>query len=76
MTALTSFIHAGETKLFIRRNEVFAGDVDKPDDAFATWTDFQLSKQLSLTADYIRYQHYRPGTPDQNVVLVALNVRL
>jgi hypothetical protein len=29
-----------------------------------------------LTADYIRYQHYRPGTPDHNVVLVALNVRL
>lgn len=38
--------------------------------------DFQLNKQLSLTADYIRYQHYKPGVPDQNVVLLALNVRL
>ena len=38
--------------------------------------DFKLNKQLSLTADYIRYQHYRPGTPDQNVVVLALNIRL
>ena len=38
--------------------------------------DFTLTKQLSLTTDYIRYQHYRPGAPNHNVFILALNVRL
>ena len=38
--------------------------------------DFTLSKQLSLTADYVRYRYYRPSAPDHNVIILALNVRL
>ena len=38
--------------------------------------DFQLHKNLSLSADYVRYQHYSPETPHQNVVYLTMYVRL
>ena len=38
--------------------------------------DFRISDMLSITADYIRYQHYRPGTPDQNVAYLILYITL
>ena len=38
--------------------------------------DFKINGNLSLTADYIRYQHYDMGKPHQNVVSLAVYVRL
>lgn len=38
--------------------------------------DFKINKNLSLTADYVRYQHYDAGKPDQNVVYLVIYVRL
>ena len=38
--------------------------------------DFQLTKQLSITADYLRYQYYDPAKPHHNVVYLTLYVRL
>ena len=38
--------------------------------------DFKLNKQLTVTADYIRYQHYDVLKPHQNVVFVTLYIRL
>lgn len=38
--------------------------------------DYKISDKLSITADYIRYQHYRPGSPDQNVAYLILNVTI
>lgn len=38
--------------------------------------DFKISEMLTITADYIRYRHYRPGTPDQNVAYLILYVTL
>ena len=38
--------------------------------------DFKINKNLSLTADYVRYQHYDAGKPDQNVVYLVVYVRL
>ena len=38
--------------------------------------DFKINKQLSLTADYVRYQHYDAGKPHQDVVYLTLYIRL
>jgi hypothetical protein len=38
--------------------------------------DIKLHKHLSLTADYVRYQHYDAGKPHQNVVYLTLYVKL
>lgn len=38
--------------------------------------DFKVHKNLSISADYIRYQHYAPTSPHQNVVYLVLYVRL
>ena len=38
--------------------------------------DFKVNKNLSITTDYVRYQHYEPTTPHQNVVYLTLYVRL
>ena len=38
--------------------------------------DFKISDTLTLTADYIRYQHYRPGALDQNVAYLILTINL
>lgn len=38
--------------------------------------DYKICSNLSITADYIRYQHYDPGKPHQNVVYLVLYVRL
>ena len=38
--------------------------------------DFKISKHFSVSADYIRYQHYDIDKPHQNVVYLALYVRL
>ena len=43
---------------------------------YYTGLDFKINKQLSLTADYVRYQHYDVGKPHQNVVYLTLYVRL
>ena len=38
--------------------------------------DFKVSKHLSLTVDYVRYQHYEVVKPHQNVMYFTLYVRL
>ena len=38
--------------------------------------DFKVHKNLTISADYIRYQHYAPTSPHQNVVYLILYVRL
>ena len=38
--------------------------------------DFKVSETISITADYIRYQHYRPGVLDQNVAYLILEIML
>lgn len=38
--------------------------------------DFKVSKHFSVTADYIRYQHYDIQKPHQDVVYLTLYVRL
>ena len=38
--------------------------------------DFKVNRNLSITTDYVRYQHYAPTTPHQNVVYLTLYVRL
>lgn len=38
--------------------------------------DFKVHKNLSVSADYVRYQHYSPTSPHQNVVYVTLYARL
>ena len=38
--------------------------------------DFKLTNQLTLTADYLRYQYYDPTKPHHNVVYLTLYVRL
>lgn len=38
--------------------------------------DIDVCDNLSLTLDYIRYQHYQPGKPDQNVAYLTLYVML
>jgi hypothetical protein len=38
--------------------------------------DFKINKHFSITADYIRYQHYDIPKPHQNVVYLILYVRL
>lgn len=38
--------------------------------------DFKVHRNLTLSADYIRYQHYAPATPHQNVVFLTCYVRL
>ena len=38
--------------------------------------DFKINGNLSLTADYIRYQHYDMGKPHQNMASLAVYVRL
>lgn len=38
--------------------------------------DFKITRQLTLTADYIRYQHYDITKPHQNVIFMTLYVRL
>lgn len=43
---------------------------------YYTGLDFKINKQLSLTADYVRYQHYDVGKPHQDVVYLTLYVRL
>jgi hypothetical protein len=43
---------------------------------YYTGLDFKINKQLSLTADYVRYQHYDVGKPHQDVVYMTLYVRL
>lgn len=43
---------------------------------YYTGLDFKISKQFSLTADYVRYQHYDAGKPHQDVVYLTLYIRL
>lgn len=38
--------------------------------------DFKINRLLTLTADYIRYQHYDITKPHQNVIFMTLYVRL
>lgn len=38
--------------------------------------DFKINGNLSVTTDYVRYQHYDIDKPHQNVVSLALYVRL
>lgn len=38
--------------------------------------DVDVCENLSMTLDYIRYQHYLPGKPDQNVAYLTLYVKL
>ena len=43
---------------------------------YYTGLDFKINKQFSLTADYVRYQHYDAGKPHQDVVYLTLYIRL
>ena len=43
---------------------------------YYTGLDFKINKQFSLTADYVRYQHYDAGKPPQDVVYLTLYIRL
>ena len=38
--------------------------------------DIDICANFSVTVDYIRYQHYRPGKPHQNVAYLTLYVLL
>ena len=38
--------------------------------------DFTINRHLSLTADYVRFQHYDMDDPHQNVIFLTLYVRL
>ena len=38
--------------------------------------DVKISDTISLTADYIRYQHYLPGAPDQNVAYLIMTINI
>lgn len=38
--------------------------------------DFKVHKNLILSADYVRYQHYAPASPHQNVAYLTCYIRL
>lgn len=38
--------------------------------------DFKISDTITLTTDYIRYQHYLPGAPDQNVAYLIMTINI